>query len=82
MDFIKKIELNVEKEDKFDCQPLLDGDVAYTFADALTLQNATGYTLGICGKEGVARVVEWYQTSHTKKQNEKYLCSYHRPPFL
>jgi hypothetical protein len=35
--------LNVEKEPILDFQPLLDGDVACTFADAFALQNATGY---------------------------------------
>jgi len=62
-DFVKGIEQLAGRQAHLVPAPMLDADIAYTFADISKTRKLLGYAPGVSVPEGVARFWEWYQKS-------------------
>lgn len=67
VDFVKEIEGLAGRKAHLVPAPMLDADIAYTFADVTKTRELLGYTPGVSVPEGVARFWEWYQKAILKK---------------
>ncbi len=62
-DFVKGIETLVGRKAHLVSTPMLDADIAYTFADISKTQSMLGYQPKTSVPDGVARFWEWYQSA-------------------
>ena len=60
MDFIKAIEIKLDKKANIKLLPIQPGDVEATFADVKDLQRDFGYSPNTTIQEGINRFVDWY----------------------
>src|SRR5690606_13385474 len=70
MDFIKEIEINLEKTAKKEMLPMQPGDVKKTWANVDHLINDYGYKPKTLVKDGVKSFIDWYKEYH-KINNQK-----------
>ncbi len=66
-EFVSFIEQLVGKKANLVPTPMLDADIAYTFADISKTKDLLGYDPTVSVKEGVTRFWEWYQRVVLKK---------------
>ncbi|HQU27854.1 MAG: SDR family NAD(P)-dependent oxidoreductase [Nitrospira sp.] len=62
-DFVKGIECLAGRKAHLVPAPMLDADIAYTFADISKTQKLLGYAPKVSVPEGVDRFWKWYQTA-------------------
>lgn len=62
-DFVKHIEELVGRSANLHPAPMLEADIAYTFADISKTRDLLGYTPTISVQEGVQKFWEWYQSA-------------------
>jgi len=62
VDFIKGIEQLAGRSAKLTSAPMLDADIAYTFADISKTRELLHYDPQISVPEGVGKFWKWYQT--------------------
>ncbi|MDR4493208.1 MAG: SDR family NAD(P)-dependent oxidoreductase [Nitrospirales bacterium] len=67
VDFVKGIEELAGRKAHLVPAPMLDADIAYTFADISKTRELLGYAPRVSVPEGVARFWEWYQKAILKK---------------
>ena len=60
MDFIKAIEIKLDKKANIKLLPIQPGDVEATFADVKDLQRDFGYSPNTTIQEGINQFVDWY----------------------
>lgn len=68
LDFIKGIEELSGQKAHLVPAPMLDADIAYTFADVSKTRELLGYSPEVSVPEGVARFWEWYQKAILKNR--------------
>lgn len=64
MEFIAEIETALGIEAEKDFQPMQQGDVLATWADASLLQSLTGYKPSTPLSEGIPKFIDWYRAYH------------------
>ena len=69
MDYIKAIELKLNKTIKKNFLPMQPGDVAATYADTSDLENELGYKPNTDIKEGISNFIDWYIEFYKTKEN-------------
>ena len=62
-DFVKGIERLAGRTSKLTAAPMLDADIAYTFADISKTKNLLGYDPQTSVPEGVEQFWKWYQAA-------------------
>ena len=62
LDFIKELELNLEKSSKKNMVEMQPGDVFKTCADIKKLNNLVGYEPKVDFKEGIKLFIDWYKS--------------------
>jgi len=62
-DFVKQIERLVGREAHLVPSPMLEADIAYTFADVSKTRTRLGYNPKVSVSEGVEHFWKWYQTA-------------------
>ena len=65
-DFVKQIETLVGQHAHLVTKPMLDADIAYTFADVSKTRDRLGYDPKVSVSEGVEGFWKWYQTAILK----------------
>ena len=65
-DFVKQIETLVGQKAHLVTKPMLDADIAYTFADVSKTREQLGYDPKVSVSEGVEHFWKWYQTAILK----------------
>lgn len=66
-DYIEAIENEIGKKAAKEMLPMQPGDVYQTFADSSALAEATGFTPGVCLKDGIRETVKWYKEFYKNK---------------
>ena len=62
MDFIKEIEINLDKRAKIEFLPLQKGDVVKTKSDISKINSNYGYVPSVDYKDGVKLFIDWYKS--------------------
>ena len=69
MDYVKAIEIALEKKGKIDFKPMQPGDLPTTYADADSLYDYIGFKPATTIQNGVKKFVEFYLEYHKKEIN-------------
>ncbi|HUS13051.1 MAG TPA: SDR family NAD(P)-dependent oxidoreductase [Pyrinomonadaceae bacterium] len=66
-DFVNMIEEKIGRKANLVPAPMMDADIAYTYADISKARNLLGYEPAVSVQEGVARFWDWYQQAVLKQ---------------